>query len=169
MKKHYLILFLINFLLASCATPKYIYDKSSYERQKELRGCRAGNIFCDVIAGAGSLVSASVFETEVEFYPSEQQFKKLKLENPTNDTIYVNMLTDLIWDKEDYCDFMDIRIPPQAHCKVLVPVNADYHLYFSNTPRQDDDEMLEIQTSAINKIALTPGHISSIDSLTAEH
>lgn len=77
--------------------------------------------------------------------------------NPTKDTMYINMLTDVTWDKNDYCDFMDIRIPPKTNCKVLVPVDANYNLYFSNTPEDDDDEMLEIFTSDINKLSLYPG------------
>ncbi len=152
----YSILFILFILIQSCSTPKYFHDESSYERQKELHGCRSGNIFCDVASGIGSVFMSAMLETEVEFYPSEQQFKKINLINPTNDTMYVNMLTDLIWDKEDYCDFMDIRIPPKLNCKVLVPVEANYNLYYSTTPQSDDDDMLEIFTSDVKRISLHP-------------
>ena len=67
------------------------------------------------------------------------------------------MLTDAIWDKNDYCDFMDIRIPPQKNCKILVPVATNYNLYFSNTPQNDDDEMLSIFTSDVKNISLYSG------------
>lgn len=157
-KQHtYPLLFILIFLFQACATPKYFHDTSSYQRQKELRGCRANNVFCDVITGIGSVFVGAMLETEVDFCPSEQQFKKIKLINPSADTIYVNMLTDIIWDKEDYCDFMDIRIPPMLSCKVMVPIEANYNLYFSNTAEDGDDEMLEIFTSDINKISLYPG------------
>jgi hypothetical protein len=109
-----------------------------------------------VASGIGSVFMSAMLETEVEFYPSEQQFKKINLMNPTNDTMYVNMLTDVIWDKEDYCDFMDIRIPPKLNCKVLVPVEANYNLYYSTTPQSNDDDMLEIYTSDVKRISLYP-------------
>ncbi len=104
-----------------------------------------------------SVFSSSALDTEIEWHPSEQEFKKLKLINPTADTMYINMLTDIFWDKNDYCDFMDIRIPPKTECKIFVPVNANYNLYFSNTPQTDDDEMLEIFTTDLKRISLYPG------------
>jgi hypothetical protein len=67
------------------------------------------------------------------------------------------MLTDIYWDKDDYCDFMDIRIPPKQSCRILVPVNAVYNVYFSETPQNDDDEMIEIKTSEKSRINLLPG------------
>ncbi|MCY1722503.1 hypothetical protein OU798_19290 [Prolixibacteraceae bacterium Z1-6] len=160
-----LLLFLILLLIYSCSAPKYFYDESSYQRQKELHNCRSGNVFCDIMTGVGSVVAGAVLDAEVQFYPSMQQFKKLNLVNPTNDTIYVNMLTDVFWDKQNYCDFMDIRIPPHLNCKVLVPVEANYNLYFSNTQQSDDDEMLEIFTSNVKRIALYPGLTTFSDTI----
>lgn len=145
------------FLIQSCTTPKYFYDSSSHERQKELRSCRSDNVFCDIMSGIGSVFMGAILDTEIEFYPDDQQFKKLHLRNPTSDTIYVNMLSDVIWDKEDYCDFMDIRIPAHLTCKVMVPLETTYNLYFSNTPQNDDDEMIEIFTTDVKKISLYPG------------
>lgn len=169
MKKQvtYTLLFVIILLAQSCSSPKYFHDESSLERQKELQSKRCGNVFCEVMAGIGSVFFAVATETEVAYVPADQQFKKLNLVNTSSDTIYVNMLTDLIWDKDDYCDFMDIRIPPNLNCKVLVPVNANYNLYFSNTPASDDDELLEINTSSLKKIALYPG-LTSLSNTSAE-
>ena len=158
-------LFLFVLFIVSCATPKYFHDQSSYERQKKLRANRSGNVLVEIAKGIGSIVMADITDSSVEFYPSDQEFKKLKLLNPTMDTMYVNMLTDLVWDKEDYCDFMDIRIPPQSECKVVVPTRALYNLYFSITPQSDDDELLEIYTSDIKKISLTPGITKLNDSI----
>lgn len=158
MKQHfpyYIILTLL--LFQSCSTPKHIHDQSSLERQKELRVSRSGNVFGDVMSGIASVIFGAVIETEIEFDTTERQFKKLNLKNPTGDTIYVNMLTDVYWDENNYCDFMDIRIPPKQNCKVMVPIDANYNLYFSNTPESDDDEMLEIYTSDIKNISLYPG------------
>ena len=152
------ILFLgVAIMVFSCNSPKYIYDSSSLNRQKELHGKRSANVLDGILSGSVSVISSVVLATEVEWQLTEQQFKKLSLINPTSDTIYVNMLTDIFWDKEIYCDFMDIRIPPKKNCKVLVPVNASYNLYFSNTPEEGDDEMLEIFTGKINSVSLYPG------------
>ncbi|NQU54737.1 MAG: hypothetical protein HQ522_19620 [Bacteroidetes bacterium] len=143
--------------LFSCSSPKYFYDQSSLERQKELKKDRSGNVLTDIGIGIISIFSSAALDVDFGWYPSEQEFKKIKLINPCSDTMYINMLTDVYWDKEDYCDFMDIRIPPKTTCKVLVPVNANYNLYFSKTPEDTDDEMLEIFTSDIKRISLYPG------------
>lgn len=144
-------------ILQGCASPKHIYHKPSYERQKELKNSRGANVFIDIMAGIGSVCVGAMLDTEVDYVPTDQQFKKLKLINPTTDTMYINMLTDLVWDNEDYCDFMDIRIPPKQKCKVMVPMHAAYHLYFSNTPQSDDDEMIEIFTTDVKRFSLYPG------------
>lgn len=144
-------------IVFSCSTKKYIFDSSSLNRQKELQSKRSGHILGDILTGSISIVSSAFLETEIEWQPTGQQFKKLSLINPTYDTIYVNMLTDIFWDKNDYCDFLDIRIPPRKNCKILVPVNANYNLYFSNTPDESDDEMIEIFTGKIKNISLYPG------------
>ena len=144
-------------LLFSCSSPQFIHDSKSLERQRELQNTRSTNVISEILVGTASVVTAATFNGSVEWYPSEQQFKNLNLENPTSDTIYVNMLTDIFWDKNDYCDFMDIRIPPKESCKILVPVRASYNLYFSNTPEKEDDEMVEIFTSKIKNIYLRPG------------
>lgn len=170
MKKHLPYLLIISALLLfhSCSSPKYIYDKSSYERQKELRTSRGGNIFAEVVVGLGSAFVGAMLECEVDYVPSEQQFKKINLINPTNDTIYVNMLTDLVWDEKNYCDFMDIRIPPHLNCKVMVPRHAAYHLYFSNTPQSDDDEMIEIYTTDVKRFSLYPGMTMEVNTAPEE-
>lgn len=157
----YSLFFAILIILQSCASPKYFHDELSLKRQKELHGSRSSNVCSDILLGVGSFFFAVATDTELCYFPNNQQFKKLKLVNPTSDTIYVNMLTDLIWDKNDYCDFMDIRIPPHLKCKVLVPVAANYNLYFSNTPESEDDEMIEIFTGSIKKVALYPGLTNS--------
>jgi hypothetical protein len=152
----YTVLFAGAILLFSCSAPQYFHDPLSEKRQKELRENRSANVFSDIFMGVTSVCMAAAFDGEVEFYPSPQQFVNLKLCNPTNDTMYVNMLTDVYWDKDNYCDFMDIRIPPAEECKVLVPMNANYNVYFSTTPRSDDDEMVEIFTTKVRSISLQP-------------
>jgi hypothetical protein len=145
------------FLFSSCVTQNYFFDQASCERQKELKKQRTGNIFTDVGLVAASVFVMAAFEIEAGLIPEGREFKKIKIINPVSDTLYVNMLTDIFWDGNNYCDFMDIRIPPQKKCLIFVPVNADYNVYFSNTPESEDDEMLEINTSQIKKISLYQG------------
>ena len=166
MKKHlsYLLIISILIIFQSCSAPKYIHDTSSYERQKELRSNHGGNVFGEIIVGIGSAFVGAMLECEMDYVPSDQEFKKLKLINITNDTLYINMLTDLVWDDENYCDFMDIRIPPKLKCKVMVPMHAAYNLYFSNTPQNDDDEMIEIYTTDVKRFSLYPGMTLEADS-----
>lgn len=159
------IFILLILVMYSCSSPQYFHDKSSYNRQKELQNSRSAKITSDIALGVLSVFSAAALDFEVGWVPSEQKFKKLNLINPTQDTIYINMLTDVVWDELDYCDFMDIRIPPKMECKVLVPMNANYNLYFSNTPQSDDDELLEIFTTDLNKISLYPGITATNDTI----
>jgi hypothetical protein len=145
------------FLLSSCASPKFFYDPVSRERQKELKKHRSGNIFADIGLMMASVFVMAAFEIDAGLYPEEREFRKLKVINPASDTLYVNMLTDVYWDEDNYCDFMDIRIPPNEKCLLFVPVNADYNVYFSNTPESEDDEMLEINTDDFKRISLYRG------------
>ena len=143
-------------LLQGCSSASYIHDMESRQRQEELHKQRSGNIAADIGIALASVILSAAVEADVHI-PNEQEFKKLKIDNTTTDTLYINMLTDVYWDEENYCDFMDIRIPPAEAVKVLVPVDAMYNLYFSNTPENDDDEYIEIYTSGIKKISPCPG------------
>jgi hypothetical protein len=149
--------FVVLAFLFSCATPKYFHDQVSRDRQKELKKHRSGNVFSDIGLTVASIFISTAVNVDLGMFPSGQDFKKLKIINPTPDTLYVNMLTDVYWDENNYCDFMDIRIPPNEKCKVLVPVDANYNLYFSNTADSNDDEMLEINTNDFKKISLYQG------------
>jgi hypothetical protein len=157
-RKHILyLLFLVFIFNNSCSTGKYIHDPSSKKRQKELRKHRSGNVFKDIGLSMASVFVLAAVDVDLDLYPEANQFKKLKLINPTSDTIFVNMLADVYWDEENYCDFMDIRIPPHSNCKVLVPTDANYNLYFSNTQESEDDEKINFYTNGIKKISLYPG------------
>lgn len=152
-------------LLFSCSSPKYFHDQVSRERQIELKKNRTGNIFTDIGLSIASVFVLAAVNVDVGLYPEEQEFKYIKVINPTNDTIYINMLTDVYWDEDNYCDFMDIRIPPKQKCKVLVPLNANYNLYFSDTTESDDDELIEISTNDLKRISLYPGLTQLVDTL----
>jgi hypothetical protein len=155
--KLFSFILLLVVLLNSCTTTEYLYDQSSKERQLDLKKHRSGNVFGDIGLVIASVFVMTVLEVDAGLFPQRQEFKKLRLINPTNDTIYVNMLTDVFWDKENYCDFLDIRIPGNNKCLLLVPVNANYNVYFSDTPDDGDDEMLEINTDDFKRLSLYPG------------
>ncbi len=144
-------------LLSGCYSEKHIYDATSRERQNELQKHRSGNIFTDIGLSLASVFVLAVADVNVGLYPDGHEFKKLKIINPAKDTLYVNMLTDVFWDEANYCDFLDIRVPPKENCKLLVPVDAVYNIYFSNTPQSDDDEFIEINTTNFKRISLYPG------------
>ncbi len=144
-------------LFGSCTTPQYIFDRGSNEMQKKLIKRRSGNVFGDIGLLLSSVFLFSTVEVDRNYVLDDQEFKKINLINPTKDTIYINMLTDIYWDEENFCDFMDIRIPPHQKCKMLVPVNANYNVYFSNTLEQEDDEMIQINTDDLRRLSLYPG------------
>jgi len=156
MANRFLFVIFTAFIFTACSSPKYIYNESSYNRQKELQTCRGKNIAKEISLGLFSACTAATLDMEFSYYPSEQQFKKLKLINSTTDTMYINMLTDVFWDTKNYCDFMDIRIPPKKSTKILVPVDVNYNIYFSITPQNDDDELLHIFTSDLKQLSLYP-------------
>lgn len=149
--------FVAMFFILGCSTPNYFHDASSFERQKELKKHRSGNIFTDIGLTLTSIFVLAATDVNIGLYPQGQEFKKMKIINPAEDTLYVNMLTDVYWDENNYCDFMDLRIPPKQKCKILVPVDAVYNIYFSNTPQADDDELIQLNTNELNKIALYDG------------
>ena len=115
------------------------------------------NVASDIIIGILSTFSSAAFEVDLIWYPSEQEFKNINLNNRTSDIFYVNMRTSLYWDENNYCNFMDIRIPSNEKYKGLIPLNTNYNLYFSNTSERDDDEMLNVFTNDLKMISLYPG------------
>lgn len=142
--------------IASCSSPKFIHNPDSYKRQQELKEMRSGIVMNEIFNISSSVISAA-FDSEFDVWiPEKQQLKKLNLINPTNDTIYVNMLSDVYWTDSVYCDFMDIRIPPKANFKILVPLDTNYNLYFSNTPQKTDDELMQLNTENVKEIKLNP-------------
>lgn len=162
----YIISFLILILSQSCGSSQYIYDEESKIRQTELKKNRSGNVFADIGISLASIIFSSTLDVGVALFPKDQEFTKFKILNASEDTLFVNMLTDVYWDEFDYCDFMDIRIPPDKKCKLLVPVDAAYNVYFSNTLQSDDDELIEIYTGNLNKISLYPG-LTEVDKMTS--
>lgn len=167
MIKNYLIysILLIAVLFGSCTPSLYIHDPDSYKRQKELCNSRSGNVAGDILVGFTAAFVGAMLDTEVEIFPADQEFKRINLVNVTSDTLYVNMLTDVYWDTNNYCDFMDIRIPPQLNCRVMVPMNAAYNIYYTSVNDGNHDNLLEIFTTDVKRIKLNPLYTMPIDSV----
>ena len=152
--RNFIIFLLLILLITGCSSTRYIFDEPSAERQRELKNSRNGAVAGEIFLASFNLFLAATMETSFEYYPSETRFRKIQLQNPTNDTLFVNMVTNIYWDKNDYCDFMDIRIPPQKNCRLLCPVDAEYNIYFRNRADREDDDMITINTAKSAMIKL---------------
>jgi hypothetical protein len=145
-------------ILGSCITYRYIGDEESLQRQKEIRGKRVGNVIGASFLTLASVVVAAFTGVYVSYIPEDQNLKQIRLVNPGPDTLQVNMFTDQVWKDSMYCDFRNLLIPPGQKCRLLVPSYTAYNLYFSNTPgSEEDDELIEFNTSSKSKIILVPG------------
>ncbi len=145
-------------LMSACTTPQYILDRNSQALQKEIKNKRAGNVFGDVFLTMGSTLLALITGVYIGYAPGERSLKKVALKNVGEDSLQVNMLTDMIWKDSTYADVMNIRIPPGETCRLLIPSGAVYNLYFSSTfDTTDDDEFLVFDPSTMKKVTLYPG------------
>lgn len=132
--------------------------------QGERAGSVVGNSFLMAFFGFLSIITNTDL---VNVFLPEQKLRHLTLANTGSDTLQVNMLAGQARRDSQYCDFKDIRIPPGEKCRLLVPVNCNYNLYFSNTMNtEEDDELLEINTNSNPKIKLYSGMINKSDSIS---
>lgn len=143
---------------SSCVSYRYINNEASLRLQKKIQGRRTANIAGGSLLTLGSVVLAWFTGVYVGYAPGANALKTLRLVNTSPDTLQVNLLSDVFWKDSVYCDFRDIRIPPGEKCRLLVPSNGLYNLYFSNTVNsEEDDEMIRVSPIAGAKISLTPG------------
>lgn len=157
--KNILVIIILSSLLFSCATPQYIHDPASAERHKKIQGNRGCNTAGCISMALVSILFSAITGSEGDFDTGEKEYKHIVLENTSADTLFVNMLTDHVLDGNMYSDIMDIRIPPATKCRLLLPKDAVYNVYFSNTPEPDDDEMIEFDTGKKKKLLLHAGMI----------
>lgn len=146
--------------LISCSTGKYLTDADSIKRHKEMRKERTKLNIAEALIATSTLVLAAATEggMTAAYVPETRQFKKMKFENISADTLYINMLTDCQINENEFYDFMDIKLPPQKICKLLMPINIDYNIYFRNTREPDgNEEMIEINSASKRKIILYSG------------
>lgn len=143
-------------ILYSCSTGQYIHDTASIERQKEMHRKRTGNNIGDVALQMLNIVTLASLNLDMEPETTPRSFKRIKLYNHSNDTMRVNLVTNVFWSEDQYNDILDVRIPPKQHTCLMVPLGADYNVYF-NDSSNDQDEMITINTAEYKRIGLTPG------------
>jgi hypothetical protein len=144
--------------LSSCITYHYIRDENSLLLQKKIQGKRTANILGGSFLTMGTLVLGALTGIYIGYTPGMQDLKSVRLVNKSTDTLQVNLLSDQIWKDSVYCDFRDVRIPPGEKCRILLPANALYNLYFSNTvDSEEDDEIIQFNPVSQSKFILYPG------------
>jgi len=126
-----------------CTSTKYLTDKQSIERQKDMRKNRTGVNIGDALISVAVAVISGALDTPYEVSQSERAFKRITIENASADTLFVNMVTDVEWKESGYCDIMGIVLAPKASQKLLTPFPAAYNVYF-RTPFTEE-EKLEIR------------------------
>jgi hypothetical protein len=117
---------------------------------------RTGINVGDVGINFASIFLAGIFDINYEAYSRARKFKRISIVNQSADTLYVNMVTDIVWKETGYCDIMGIVLPPEEKQKLLVPYPAAYNVYFKTT--NSEEEKLEIRTdNNLRQINLKPG------------
>ena len=156
-KKRFILLALAAIILfGGCTSTRYLTDETSIKRQHEMRRSRAGGNVGDVFINFASLFLSATLNTGYEIYSRDRAFKRITIANESNDSLFVNMVTDIVWKESGYCDIMGIALPPGTRQTLLAPYPAAYNVYFRKPG--SDEEKLEIRTDGrFHVIRLKPG------------
>lgn len=155
-KKLILLVLTAIILFGGCTNTRYLTDPTSIGRQKDMKSNRVGKNIGEGCINMTLFVLAGVFNYEFEPMESERAFKRISIINESTDTLFVNMVTDVLWKEAGYCDVMGIVLPPAAKQKLLLPYPAAYNVYFQ-TPFTEE-EKLEVRTdSKLRLIRLRAG------------
>jgi len=139
-----------------CTSTRYLTDSGSIDRQHDMRAHRAGVNVGDAFLNVINLIIAGALNSEFEVTQSDRAFKRIKIVNESSDSLFVNMVTDIVWKETGYCDIMGIVLPPKTRQKLLVPYPAAYNVYYRTS--SSEEEKLEIRTDNKQKnIRLKPG------------
>jgi hypothetical protein len=131
-------------LCSGCTSTRYLTDPASIDRQRDMRANRCGGNVGDVFINCANIFLAAVLNTPYEVYSGERAFKRISIVNESADSLYLNMVTDILWKEEGYCDIMGIALPSRTRQKLLVPYPAAYNIYFRTVA--SEEEKLEIRT-----------------------
>lgn len=156
-KKTILLVLAVLILFGGCTTTRYLTDATSIERQHDMKTHRVGKNIGEGCLNISFFILAAVLNSEFVPVESERTFKRISIVNEsTTDSLFVNMVTDVVWKETGYCDIMGIVLPPETIQKLLLPYPAAYNVYFK-TPFSEE-EKLEIRTdSKLRRITLKPG------------
>jgi hypothetical protein len=104
--------------------------------RKHRSGVNAGDALLSIV----NLFVSNALDSEYEISQSDRAFKRMTIVNESPDSLYVNMVTDIVWKEDGYCDIMGIVLPPEARQKLLVPYPAAYNVYF-RTPFSEEEKI----------------------------
>ncbi|MBA4410820.1 MAG: hypothetical protein Q8S54_06035 [Bacteroidota bacterium] len=139
-----------------CTNTRYLTDSKSIERQHDMRAHRAGVNLGDAFLNVINLIISGTLNSGFEVTQSDRAFKRIKIQNESPDSLFINMVTDVVWKETGYCDIMGIALPPKARQKLLVPYPAAYNVYFRTS--SSEEEKLEMRTDNKHRIIkLKPG------------
>ena len=142
--------------LSGCTGTRHLTDSKSIDRQRDMRANRSGVNVGDVFINIANLFISGALNTGFEVSQSERAFKRITVINESPDSLFVNMVTDVVWKESGYCDIMGIVLPPGAKQKLLAPYPAAYNVYFK-TPFSEE-EKIEIRTdNKHRRFILQPG------------
>ncbi len=156
-KKNSILLVLSAIIIfGGCTNTRYLTDPASIDRQRDMRTHRVGKNIAEGCLNLSFFILSGVLNTEFGPLESERTFKRISIVNQSVDSLYVNMVTDIVWKEDGYCDIMGIVLPPGAKQKLLVPYPAAYNVFFQ-TPFTEE-EKLEVRTdSKLRRIDLRAG------------
>lgn len=165
MSKTKIILLVLTAIIfcGGCTNTRYLTDPTSIERQRDMRSHRVGKNIGEGCLNISFFILAEVLNSEFNPVESERTFKRISVINQSADSLFVNMVTDIVWKENGYCDIMGIVLPPGARQKLLVPYPAAYNVYFQSP--FTEEEKIEVRTdSKLRQIKLRTG-MTQIDSL----
>lgn len=131
-------------IFGGCTSTRYMTDPMSRGRQHDMKKHRVNNNVVEVFQNIFIMILSEAIDAEYEMQTSDRTFKKISIVNESTDTLFVNMVTDIVWKESGYCDIMGIVLPPKEKQKMLVPYPAAYNVYFK-TPYHEEENM-EIRT-----------------------
>lgn len=144
------------FILGGCTSTQYITDKDSIKRQQKMKMHRVGVGAGTVCLNLLNIFVAAILNSEYVPVESEQTYKNFRIGNLANDSLVVNMVTDIILNDSIYCDVLGIVLPPGKHQRLLLPYPAAYNIYFK--VRGTEEEKVEIRTDDnLRRLNLKPG------------
>lgn len=155
-KTFFLLVLAATLACGGCTSTRYLTDQATIKRMHEMRGKRTGGNVGDIVVNFGNFFLSALLNTDYQVYSSERSYKRITVVNESNDSLYVNMVTDIKWNDNDYCDILGISLPAGARQKVLAPFPAAYNVYFHKPG--SEEEKLEIRTDEKSRLVrLRPG------------